>query len=215
MSRLTLYLFRHGDTAWSGERRLAGRVDIPLVEHGEQNARLLGERLKGMTFERVFTSPLVRARRTTELAGWGTRAEVDARLLEMDFGVYDGHTVEDIRRQHPGWTYLRDGCPGGERAEDVGARVDALLSELEPVRGSVALFAHSVVLRVLAARYLGLPPEGGRRLMLSPGALCILGYDEVDDSRAIAAWNDRAHLAGERSPVQGATRNSASKFCAS
>ena len=197
MPHLTLYLCRHGDTAWSAERRLAGRTDIPLVEHGEHNARQLGERLQGVAFARILASPLGRARRTAELAGYGGRAELDPRLLEMHFGRHEGLTVEEIRREHPGWTYLRDGCPGGERAADVGARVDALLAELSASSGSVALFAHSVVLRVLAARFLGLPPEHGRQLMLSPGAVCVLGYDEVDDSRAIASWNDRAHLVGE------------------
>jgi probable phosphoglycerate mutase len=197
MPHLTLYLCRHGDTAWSAERRLAGRTDIPLVQQGERNAHQLGERLQGVVFERVLASPLGRARRTAELAGYGGRAELDPRLLEMNFGRFEGLTVEEIRRDHPGWTYLRDGCPGGEQAADVGARVDALLGELSASRGSVALFAHSVVLRVLAARFLGLGPEHGRQLMLSPGAVCVLGYDEVDDSRAIASWNDRAHLVGQ------------------
>lgn len=194
MAALTLYLCRHGDTAWSSERRLAGRTDLPLIEVGERNARQLGERLRDTSFERVLASPLVRARRTAELAGFGSLAELDERLLEMDFGRYDGRTVEEIRREHPGWTYLRDGCPGGEGPLELGARADALLAELSVLAGNVVLFAHSVILRVLAARFLGLPPEAGRSLMLSPGALCIIGYDAVDDSRAIAAWNDRAHL---------------------
>jgi len=194
MAALTLYLCRHGDTAWSSERRLAGRTDLPLIEVGERNARQLGERLRDVPFERVLASPLARARRTAELAGLGARAELDDRLLEMDFGRYDGLTVDEIRRDRPGWTYLRDGCPGGEGAGELGARADALLAELGALAGNVALFAHSVILRVLAARFLGLAPEAGRLLMLSPGALSILGYDPVDDSRAIAAWNERAHL---------------------
>ena len=191
---LTIYLCRHGDTAWSSERRLAGRTDLPLIELGERNARQLGERLRDVSFERVLASPLTRARRTAELAGVGALAQLDERLLEMDFGRYDGLTVEEIRRERPGWTYLRDGCPGGEGPSDIGARADALLAELGGSAGNVALFAHSVILRVLAARFLGLPPGDGRLFMLSPGALCILGYDAVDDSRAIAAWNDRGHL---------------------
>jgi broad specificity phosphatase PhoE len=194
MAELTLYLCRHGDTEWSGYRRLAGRTDIPLVEHGEQNARRLGERLRAIDFERVLVSPLQRARRTAELALPGTAAHVDERLLEMSFGRYEGRTVEEIRAEQPGWTYLRDGCPGGEGPEDIGRRADAVLADVERLRGNVALFAHSVILRVITARYLGLPPEAGRSFMLSPGALCILGYDIVDESRAIAAWNDRAHL---------------------
>lgn len=194
MAALTLYLCRHGDTAWSSERRFAGRTDLPLIEVGERNARQLGERLRGTAFERVLASPLSRARRTAELAGFGGLAELDERLLELDFGRYDGLTVEEIRRERPDWTYLRDGCPGGEGPIELGARADALLAELETVAGNVALFAHSVILRVITARFLGLPPEGGRLLMLSPGALSILGYDPVDDSRAIAAWNERSHL---------------------
>jgi probable phosphoglycerate mutase len=197
MADSKLYLCRHGDTKWSGQRRLAGRNDIPLVEQGELNARLLGDRLRAVHFERVLVSPLSRARRTAELALGEVNAVVDERLLEIDFGEYDGRTVAEIRRERPGWTYLRDGCPGGEGPEDIGRRADALLADLEPLSGNVALFAHSVILRVLTARYLGLPPGAGRLFMLSPGALSILGYDTVDDSRAIAAWNDRQHLAGQ------------------
>ncbi|HEU4535848.1 MAG TPA: histidine phosphatase family protein [Polyangiaceae bacterium] len=197
MPDLTLYLCRHGDTAWSAERRLAGRTDIPLVEHGEQNARQLGQRLAGLSFDRVLVSPLGRARHTAELAGFGARAEVDERLLEMAFGVYEGRTVQEIRRERPGWTYLREGCPEGEGPAEIGQRADALLDELTPAGGRVVLFGHSIILRVMTARFLGLPPGGGRMLMMSPGAVSVLGYDPVDDSRAIAAWNDRHHLSGQ------------------
>jgi broad specificity phosphatase PhoE len=192
-----IYLCRHGDTAWSAERRLAGRTDLPLIDQGEENARQLGQRLSSIRFDRVLVSPLVRARRTAELAGLGANAAVDERLLEMDFGRYEGLTVDEIRRDHPGWTYLRDGCPGGEGPEDVGRRADALLADLGEATGNVALFAHSVLVRVFAARYLGLAATHGRLFMLSPGALSILGYDHVEDSRAIASWNDRHHLSGQ------------------
>ena len=191
-----LYLCRHGDTAWSAQRRLAGRTDLPLVAAGEENARRLGNRLRGVVFDHVLVSPLARARRTAALAAVGS-AVVDERLLEMDFGRYDGLTVEEIRRDRPGWTYLRDGCPDGEGPADLGRRADALLEQLGAAQGTVALFGHSVMLRVLAARYLSLPPEAGRLLMLAPGALCILGYDAVGDSRAIAGWNDRHHLTNQ------------------
>jgi probable phosphoglycerate mutase len=193
MARLTLYLCRHGDTPWSGLRRLAGRTDLPLTEHGEQNARQLGARLRPVPFERVLASPLARARRTAELANVGTPI-IDERLLEMNFGRYDGLTVEEIRREHPGWTYLRDGCPDGEGPEEIGRRADSLLADICQLSGTIALFAHSVILRVLAARYLWLPPGAGGLFMLSPGAFGILGYDHVDDSRAIATWNAREHL---------------------
>jgi len=191
-----LYLCRHGDTAWSGQRRLVGRNDVPLVAAGEQNARRLGDRLRTVAFERVLVSPLGRARRTAELAGFGA-AQVDERLLEMDFGLYEGRTVEEIRRDQPGWTYLRDLCPGGEGPDDIGRRADDLLADLESTSGDVVLFGHSVILRVVAARFLGLSPDAGRLLMLAPGALSILGYDHVVDARAIAVWNDRAHLSSE------------------
>ena len=194
MRELTIYLCRHGDTQWSAQRRLAGHTDLPLIERGEQNARQLGQRLRGVSFGRVLVSPLTRARRTAELAGFGVAAQVDERLREMDFGRYDGLCVEAIRRERPGWTYLREGCPGGEGPEDLGRRADALLSDLESQSGNVALFAHSVILRVIAARFLGLAPGAGRMFMLSPGALSILAYDNVDDARAIAVWNDRQHL---------------------
>ena len=194
MCPLTLYLCRHGDTPWSDERRLAGRSDIPLIEVGEQNARQLGERLHGIAFEKVFVSPLLRARRTAELAGFGARAEVDERLIEMDFGRYDGLTIADVRRDRPGWTYLQDGCPDGEGPSELGRRADAFLADLEAVHGNVVLFAHSVLLRVLTARFLGLSPEYGRKFMMAPGALSILTYDAVDDSRAISVWNDGHHL---------------------
>lgn len=194
MDPLTLYLCRHGDTPWSGERRLAGRSDIPLIDEGEQNARQLGERLRAIAFAQVFVSPLSRARRTAELAGFGARAQIDERLIEMDFGRYDGMTIADVRRERPGWTYLQDGCPSGEGPSDLGRRADAFLADLEPLGGNVLLFAHSVLLRVLTARFLGLPPEYGRKFMMSPGALSILTFDVVDDSRAIASWNDRRHL---------------------
>jgi probable phosphoglycerate mutase len=200
VAELTLHLCRHGDTAWSGERRLAWRTDLPLTELGEANARHLGQRLSAVSFARVLVSPLLRARRTAELA-LGAGAEIDARLLEMDFGRYEGRTLAEIRQEQPGWTYLRDGCPGGEGPADLGRRADELLADLAATRGNLALFAHSVILRVVAARFLGLPPEAGRKLMLSPGALGILGYDEVDDSRAIATWNDRHHLIGQRIPA--------------
>ena len=155
MRELTIYLCRHGDTQWSAERRLAGHMDLPLIERGEQNARQLGQRLRDVSFTRVLVSPLLRARRTAELAGFGAAAQVDERLREMDFGRYDGLSVEHIRREQPGWTYLREGCPGGEGPADLGRRADALLAGLESLSGNIALFAHSVILRVIAARFLG------------------------------------------------------------
>ena len=184
-----IYLCRHGDTPWSTERRLAGTTDLPLTEAGEKTAKLLGDRLKGVLFEQVRVSPLQRARKTVALALPGVDAQVDDRLREMMFGDYEGKTVDEIRKDVPGWAYLKDGAPNGESPADVGARADAVLADITPLKGHVAIFAHSAFLRVLAARYLGLEPGGGRLFQLSPGALSILSYDHVDDSRAIAAWN--------------------------
>jgi probable phosphoglycerate mutase len=189
----TIYLVRHGDTEWSPFRRLAGRIDLPLTEVGEQNAAKLAARLAPLPFDRVYTSPLSRARRTAELAGFGQSASVDPRLVEMDFGSYEGQTVQEIRRERPGYAYLKDGCPGGETAADLGRRVDDWLAEQGD--GTVLVFAHSVIMRVLTARYLGFPPESGRHFFFSPSALGILGWDPVDDAPAVQAWNDRAHLA--------------------
>lgn len=193
----TIYLCRHGDTAWSGERRLAGRTDLPLIEQGERNAVQLGERLKSVRFDRVISSPLLRARRTAELAGFAD-ATIDPRLIEMNFGEYDGKTREEIIRTRPGWTYLRDGCPGGETAKDLGRRADSLLSDLLGRRQTALLFAHSVILRVFTARWLTLPASYGGRFMLSPASLCMLAHDSVEDAPAIAFWNDRSHLVGQR-----------------
>lgn len=191
---LTLYLCRHGDTAWSPVRRLAGRTDLPLVEEGEANARLLAPRLQALRFDRVLVSPLVRARRTAELAGYTGRAEVDERLIEMNFGTHDGSTVAEIRRTHAGWSYWRDACPDGETAGDLGVRVDSLLAELRPRGGTILIFGHSVVLRVLAARFMGWPPDYARHLMMAPASLGVVTFDPVDDAPAIASWNDRQHL---------------------
>jgi broad specificity phosphatase PhoE len=180
-----IYLCRHGDTAWSPVRRLAGRTDLPLTAAGEDTARGLGPRLAGTAFDRVLVSPLVRARRTAELAGFA--ATIDDRLIEMDFGAYEGKLTQEIRIERPGWAYLQDGCPGGESPADVARRADAVLADLRA--GSTLIFGHSVFFRVMAARYLSLPPSAGRGFLLSPGAISVLDVDPIDDSPAIAAWN--------------------------
>jgi broad specificity phosphatase PhoE len=191
----TIYLCRHGDTAWSPVRRLAGRTDIPLTEFGEQNARQIGHRLRAIAFDRVWVSPLQRARRTAELAGFADRAIVDDRLAEMDFGTYEGQLTADVRRERPGWVYLRDGAPGGETPEDLGRRVDPFLAEWRGLTGTSLIFAHSVILRVLTARYLGLAAEAARHLTMWPGAISVLGFDAVDDAPTILHWNEHAHTA--------------------
>jgi len=195
----TIYLCRHGDTAWSPERRLAGHTDIPLAEIGRTNAVQLGARLRPLHFDLVLVSPLLRARETAQLAGYGDSAVIDARLKEMNFGRYEGSTTEEIRQNEPGWTYLRDGAPDGDTPRSLAARVDSLLEDLRRQGGRFLIFGHSVISRVMTARWLGQPPEFGRNLMLSPGAISVLAYDPVEDAPAIATWNDRHHLSGQDS----------------
>jgi probable phosphoglycerate mutase len=188
-----VYLARHGETAWTISRKHTGKTDIPLTDRGEQNARSLGERLRGMTFATVLVSPLQRARRTCELAGLGAQAEVDPDLMEWDYGEYEGLTTEEIRRRRPGWDLFRDGCPGGESVEAVGARADRVIAKLRPIEGRTILFGHSHFFRVLAARWLRLPPGDGRFFLLGTASLSILGYEHSRDEPVIRLWNDDRH----------------------
>jgi broad specificity phosphatase PhoE len=190
-----LYLARHGETAWSLSGQHTGRTDIPLTARGEDNARRIGRRLAGLAFGRVWTSPLGRARRTAELAGFAA-AEVDPDLAEWDYGDYEGRTSADVRGERPGWDLFRDGCPRGETAAQVGARVDRVLARVRAEPGDSLVFAHGHVLRVLAARWLGLPPDSARLFLLGTAAVCVLGYEhERADSPAVRLWNDDRHLA--------------------
>src|SRR5918996_3347134 len=173
----TIYVARHGETAWSLSGQHTGLTDLPLTERGERNARQLGERLKGLAFAKVFTSPLQRATRTCELAGFGAAVEVDRDLLEWNYGEYEGRRTAEIHAERPGWQLFRDGCPGGESPDRVGARADCLLSRVRAVRGDVLLFSSGHFLRVLAARWLGLEPEGGRHFHLVTASLSLLGHE--------------------------------------
>ena len=155
-----IYLARHGETAWSLSGQHTGLTDLPLTPRGECNARRLGERLKDLHFVRVFTSPLQRAKRTCELAGFGSRAEVDRDLVEWNYGEYEGLRTADIRAKHPGWELFRDGFPGGESFEEIGARADRVVNRVRSVDGAVLLFSSAHFLRVLAARWLGLETQG-------------------------------------------------------
>jgi probable phosphoglycerate mutase len=188
-----IYLARHGETAWTISGQHTGRTDIPLTERGERNAMRLGERLKGLTFAKVLTSPLQRARRTCELAGFSPRAEVDADLVEWDYGAYEGRTSADIRKERPDWSLFRDGCPGGETLAQVGARADRVISRLGAVGGDVLVFSSGHFLRVLAARWLGLPPDGGRYFLLTTASLSIVGYEHNLTEPVIRLWNDDRH----------------------
>jgi probable phosphoglycerate mutase len=190
----TVYLARHGETAWSLTGQHTGRTDLPLTGRGERNARALGERLNGLKFAKVFTSPMLRARRTCELAGFGSSAEVDQDLVEWDYGEYEGRRTSEIRAERPGWQLFRDGCPGGESPEQVGARAGRVLGRVRAVQGDVLLFSSGHFLRVLAARWLGLEPAGGRLFLLSTASLSALGYEHDLNQPVICLWNDTRHV---------------------
>jgi broad specificity phosphatase PhoE len=189
-----VYLARHGETAWSLTGQHTGLTDLPLTERGEQNARRLGERLRGLTFAKVFTSPLTRASRTCELAGFGRMVEVDPDLVEWNYGEYEGRRTADIRAQRPDWQLFRDGCPGGETLEQVAARADRVVERVRAVAGDVLLFSSGHILRVLAARWLGVEPTFGKFFFLSTASLSQLGYEHDRASPVIRLWNDTRHV---------------------
>ncbi len=188
------YLARHGETAWTISHQHTGRSDIPLTERGERNARSLGERLRGTTFSKVLVSPLERARRTALLAGFRDESELVPDLMEWDYGRFDGLTTDEIRRQQPGWSLFRDGCPGGESVEAVEARADRVISRLRSLSGRILLVGHGHFFRVLAARWLGLSPSDGRLFYLSTASLSVLGYEHSRDEPALRLWNDVRHV---------------------
>jgi probable phosphoglycerate mutase len=188
-----IYLARHGETAWTVSGQHTGLTDIPLTGRGERNARRLADRLKGVTFARVFTSPLRRARRTCELAGFGAAAEVDPDLVEWNYGEYEGLTTAEIQKRRPGWQLFRDGCPGGESVAQVGARADRVIARVHAVKGDVLVFSSGHFLRVLAARWCGLEPSDGRYLLLGTAALSIVGYEHNEQEPVVRLWNDCGH----------------------
>ena len=183
-------LVRHGETPWSLSGQHTGRTDLPLTAHGEDDARRLGERLKGLSFARVFTSPLQRAARTCDLAGFGGVAEVDADLVEWDYGEYEGRRTADIHKERPDWQLFRDGCPGGESPAAVGARADRAVARWRAAGGSVLVFSSGHFLRVAAARWLGLDPSAGRYFLLGTATLSLLGYEHGKADPVIRLWND-------------------------
>jgi len=189
-----VYLARHGETAWSLSGQHTGRTDLPLTEGGERNARALSARLRGLVFARTFTSPLQRAVRTCELAGFGNGAELDPDLMEWDYGQYEGRRTAEILEERPDWQLFRDGCPGGETPAEIGARADRVVSRVRAVHGDALLFSSGHILRVLAARWLGLEAAGGRYFVLGTAALCILGYEHNLGEPAVRLWNDTHHL---------------------
>jgi len=197
-----VYLARHGETAWSLTGQHTGRTDLPLTARGERNARALGQRLNGLKFAKVFTSPMLRARRTCELAGFGSGAVVDRDLVEWDYGEYEGQRTSEIQAKRPGWQLFRDGCPGGESPEQVGARADRVLSRLRVIPGNLLLFSSGHFLRVLAARWLSLEPGGGRLFLLSTASLSALGYEHNLCEPVICLWDDTRHVVNAASKAQ-------------
>jgi len=187
-------LARHGETAWTLTGQHTGLTDIPLTERGERNARRLGERLKGLTFARVFTSPLQRALRTCELAGFAAVATIDPDLVEWNYGEYEGRRSDEILAERPDWQLFRDGCPGGETPDEVGIRADRVVSRVRAVQGDVLLFSSGHFLRALAARWLGLEPGAGRFFLLSTASLSALGYEHDRTQPVIRLWDDTRHV---------------------
>jgi broad specificity phosphatase PhoE len=190
-----LYLARHGETAWSLSGQHTGLTDLPLTERGERNARNLGARLAGLTFAKVFTSPLQRATRTCELAGFAA-AEVDRDLVEWDYGDYEGLRTAEIHDKRPEWQLFRDGCPDGESPDQIGARADRVVSRVRAVKGDLLIFSSGHFLRVLAARWLGLEPVNGRLFMLKTASLSALGYENELSQPVISLWDDTSHVSG-------------------
>ena len=189
-----VYLARHGETAWSLSGQHTGLTDLPLTERGERNARRLTESLKGISFAKVFSSPLQRARRTCELAGFGDRAEIDRDLLEWNYGEYEGRRTADIHKERPDWQLFSDGCPGGESPQEVGARADRVIKRMREIPSNVLIFSSGHFLRVLTARWLGLEPLGGEYFLLSTASLSALGYEHNLSHPVIRLWNDTNHV---------------------
>lgn len=188
-----VYLARHGETAWSLTGQHTGRTDLPLTERGERDARALGERLRGRAFAKVFTSPLQRATRTCELAGFGTSAEVDHELTEWDYGEYEGRTTKEIQAQRADWQLFRDGCPSGEFPDQVSARADRVVSRVRAVDADLLIFSSGHFLRVLVARWLGLEAAAGRYFFLETASLSALGYQHTLSEPVVRLWNDAHH----------------------
>jgi broad specificity phosphatase PhoE len=202
-AEVELWLIRHGETEWSAEGRHTGLTDLPLTERGRQRAAALGKYLAGTKFAAVLCSPLRRARETCEIAGFGAQAVVDDNLREWDYGVYEGKTTQEIQAEIPGWSVWKDPIVGGETVEHVGERADAVIAHaLSAAAGprsdesdlghpdgvvKVALFAHAHILRILAARWVGLEARGGALLVLETGSLSALGWER--ETRVILRWN--------------------------
>lgn len=191
-SGMELYFMRHGETAWSLTGQHTGRTDLPLTAHGEEEARGLGELLRGVRFDHVFTSPRQRARRTAALAGHAG-AVIEADLSEWDYGDYDGKTQDEIRAGKPNWDIYIDGCPGGESPEQISARADRLIARWSSLSGRIGAFSHGHFGRVLVARWIGLPITYAKNFGISTASYAILTRDAKRPR--IMQWNVRAAVA--------------------
>lgn len=191
-----VYIARHGETAWSLSGQHTGLTDLPLTEQGRKNATQLGALLRELQlqFAKVFTSPLQRAATTCELAGYGAVAERDPDLLEWNYGDYEGLRTTEIHAKRPDWQLFRDGCPGGESPEQVGARADRVVKRLRGINGNVLIFSSGHFIRTLAARWLGLEPAAGRFFVLSTASFSTVGYENNLAQPAVKLWNDTRHL---------------------
>ncbi len=191
---LHLYLIRHGETAWSLTHQHTGRTDIPLTEHGEEEARQLGKRLSGLKFDRVYSSPSRRAQKTCALVASGAGLEIEPNLAEWNYGDYEGSCTVNIRKERPDWNIYRDGCPEGETPGQVSDRADRLIARLRKLDGKIALFSHGQFGCVLAARWIGLPVIEGPHFVLGTASLSVLGYDpDHPKVPVIALWNAFSH----------------------
>jgi len=186
----SVYLARHGETAWSLTGQHTGLTDLPLTDRGEANARTLGDRLRGHVFGLVLTSPLQRAKHTCHLAGFGDAAIEDRDLVEWNYGSYEGRRTAEILQDRPGWQLFRDGCPGGESSADVGLRADRVIARVRAASGNVLVFSSGHILRVLGSRWLGLPPSAGRYFVLRTTSVSILGYEHDETEPVFKLWND-------------------------
>jgi len=182
-----IWLIRHGETDWSKSGAHTGRTDIPLTDEGRRRAKELRGALVGHRFSLVLVSPLQRARETCALAGFGDVANIDPNLCEWNYGDYEGKSTAQIRKQRPNWNLWKDGVVNGETVEEVGVRARAVIARVTPVEGAVALFAHGHILRILAACWLGLPPDAGRLFALDTGSMSTLGFER--ETQVITGWN--------------------------
>ncbi len=182
-----IYLVRHGETEWSQVGRHTSLTDIPLTENGEAQSQRIGARLKGHSFQAVFSSPLQRASRTCEISGFLKQARLDPDLSEWNYGKYEGLTTEEIWKKEPHWNIFTNGAPEGESASDINARATRVLMKIQPIHGDVLLFSHGHFLRALAAKWLELSAQEGRLFALFPGSISILGFER--DTHVLQSWN--------------------------